>query len=175
VKPENHIVYMIGFMGSGKTTTGKKLASFLGWKFEDLDLLIEEKSQSTIPDIFAVHGEEYFRNLESELLRNIDSGENLIVSTGGGTPCYRDNMEFMNKKGITVYLQLNPAQLSSRLINGRDKRPLLKNLDDKGLLDFITAKLNEREVWYMMSRITVDGFSPDIRAIAGQIVSFVKS
>jgi shikimate kinase len=169
VKHEIHIVYMIGFMGSGKTTTGKKLASLLGWKFEDLDLLIEGKLQLTIPEIFEVHGEKFFRNLESELLRNLNPGENTIVSTGGGTPCFRDNMDFMNKNGITVYLQLNPGQLKSRLISGREKRPLLKNLDDKGLLDFITVKLAEREGVYLMSRIKVDGFNPDIRDIADQI------
>jgi len=169
VKPENYIVYMIGFMGSGKTTAGKKLASFLGWEFSDLDKLIEEKAGMTIPEIFKIQGEESFRKLESDLLRSIESDENLVISTGGGAPCFNENMDYMNKTGLTIYLRLNPGQLKSRLLNGMAERPLLKDLDENGLLDFITSKLDEREVWYAKSKLIVDGFSPDIQSIAALV------
>jgi shikimate kinase len=160
--PGNHIVYLIGFMGSGKSTAGRKLASHLGWSFIDLDDKIEFRAGKAIKDIFSEHGEEYFRELESEVLKEFQNQTDIVISTGGGTPCFSGNMEYMNRTGLTVYLKLNPGQLKSRLAGTREERPLLKNLDDNSLLNFIEEKLEFREKWYSMADLIVDGFSADI-------------
>lgn len=161
--PENHIVYLIGFMGSGKSTAGKKLASSLGWAFVDLDKEIEEAAGSSIPEIFAEKGEDYFRNLESEMLRKLQSIGDTVISSGGGTPCFGTNMDFMLETGVTIYLKLTPGQLRSRLAGSQQERPLLKGLDNEGLLEFIKEKLAYREKWYSRAEFIVDGFDPDIK------------
>ncbi len=160
--PANHIVYLIGFMGGGKSTFGSKLASHLGWRFIDLDDKIEHRAGQTINDIFSDHGEKYFRKLESEVLKEFENQTSIVLSTGGGTPCFGDNMEYMNRTGLTVYLKLTPGQLKSRLVGTKAERPLLKNLDDDALLQFIEDKLEFREKWYDIADLTVDGFSADI-------------
>jgi shikimate kinase len=157
----SRIVYIIGFMGSGKTTTGKKLASMLGWSFLDLDNIIEEYSGMTIPEIFMMHGEDYFRNIESEALRKLKSQENIVISTGGGTPCYGDNMNFMLETGLTLYLKLTPAQLKSRLSESKGDRPLLKDIDSGNLQSYIENRLTLREKYYCQAEIQVDGFDID--------------
>src|SRR5512133_2274718 len=138
---KNQIIYIIGFMGSGKTTAGKKLASLLGWTFTDLDRKIEEYTGKTIPEIFSLNGEQYFREIEAQLLRDLKSCTNTIVSTGGGTPCHGGNMDFMLGNGLTLYLKLTPAQLYSRLSESKGDRPLINNLDSHELRSFIEAKL----------------------------------
>ncbi len=109
----NHILYIIGFMGSGKSTAGKKIASHIGWSFIDLDKKIEEHTGKTIPEIFSQDGENYFREIETKLLRNLKTGSDTVISTGGGTPCHSDNMNFMLKTGLTLYLKLTPAELGA--------------------------------------------------------------
>jgi shikimate kinase len=163
--PGNQVIYIIGFMGSGKTTAGRKLASHLGLSFIDLDNLIEEKEGHKISEIFSTHGEDYFRDIESKALRSIKHTSGIVVSTGGGTPCFSDNMEFMNKTGVTVYLKLAPGQLKSRLAGEKNQRPLLKNLDDASMLTFIKEKLAEREQYYSNATHIVDGFSIDIESL----------
>ena len=128
-------------MGSGKTTAGKKLASLLGWSFIDLDKKIEEQSGNTISEIFSKYGENYFRDVESEVLKSLGSERNTIISTGGGTPCFGDNMEYMIRTGLTMYLKLTPGQLRSRLSQETNERPLLKDLNKEELLEFIKKKL----------------------------------
>jgi shikimate kinase len=156
------LVYIIGFMGSGKSTAGKKLASSLGWTFIDLDRKIEEIAGKTIPEIFASDGETQFRNLESKVLRTLKSQVKTIVSTGGGTPCHGENMEFMLETGLTVYLRLSPAQLVERLMGSTDERPLLKDIPDSHLPGFIEGKLAEREKYYNKAKIIIDGINLDI-------------
>jgi shikimate kinase len=156
-----HIIYIIGFMGSGKTTAGKELASLLGWSFIDLDSKIEEHTGKTIPDIFSQNGEDYFRTVESGLLKEFKAGTNTVISTGGGTPCFSDNMDYMLKTGLTLYLKMTPEQLKSRLSESNGERPLIKDLDKKKLKGFIEEKLSEREKWYSQSEITVDGYKID--------------
>ena len=155
-------VYIIGFMGSGKTTAGKKLASLLDWSFIDLDKKIEEQSEKTISEIFSKYGEDYFRDIESEVLKSLGSEKNIVISTGGGTPCFGDNMEYMIRTGLTLYLKLTPGQLRSRLSHETNERPLLKNLNKEGLLGFIEEKLIFREKWYMQAELIVEGFNPDV-------------
>jgi shikimate kinase len=166
---KNQIIYIIGFMGSGKTTAGKKLASLLGWKFIDLDKEIEEYTGKTIPEIFSANGEVYFREIETQLLRNLKSQKNTLVSTGGGTPCNGDNMDFMNNTGLTIYLKLSPGQLKSRLSGSKGERPLIKDLEPEALQLFIEKKLAEREKWYKRSDIIFEGMDLDINALFSSV------
>jgi shikimate kinase len=158
-------------MGSGKSTAGKKIASHMGWSFIDLDKKIEEHTGKTIPEIFSQDGENYFREIETKLLRNLKSASDTVISTGGGTPCHRDNMNFMIETGLTLYLKLTPAELRSRLSDSKGKRPLLKDIENKNLIDFIEEKLRDREKWYDRSDIIIQGIDLDINLL----VSLVKS
>ncbi len=167
----NHIVYIIGFMGSGKSTAGKKLASLFKWSYIDLDKRIEDHTGKSIPEIFAQHGEEYFRLVESELLKRIVSGENTVVSTGGGSPCYSDNMDYMLKTGLTVYLKMSPLQLKKRLSDSEGDRPLIKGLSEDELLSFIREKLASREPWYNRAEIIVESKNLNINSLYRAIKS----
>jgi shikimate kinase len=149
-------------MGSGKTTAGKKLAASLGWSFIDLDRKIQEHAGMTIPEIFSRYGEDHFRKIESELLMAIAPDSNTVVATGGGAPCYNDNMKFMLSTGLTIYLKLTPEQLANRLEGSSDKRPLIKNIQGEELLQYIGKKLSERSEWYQKSHIIQNGFDLDI-------------
>jgi Shikimate kinase len=168
---KNHIIYIIGFMGSGKTTAGKKLASLLGWSFIDLDKRIEEYTGKTIPEIFSQNGEDYFRIIETQLLRNLKSCTKTVISTGGGTPCYIDNMDFMIETGLTIYLKLTPAELKSRLSHSKGERPLINDLDQKELTFFIKEKLAVREKWYERSDITINGIDLEINLLLSHVKS----
>ena len=158
-------------MGSGKTTAGKKLASLLGWSFIDLDKRIEEYAGKTIPEIFSQSGEDYFRIIETQLLRNLKMRTKTVISTGGGTPCYIDNMDYMIETGLTIYLKLTPAELKSRLSQSKGKRPLIKDLDQNELTSFIKEKLAVREKWYERSDITMDGIDLDINLLLSHVKS----
>jgi len=168
---KNHIVYIIGFMGSGKTTAGKKLASLLGWSFIDLDKKIEDHTEKTIPEIFSQNGENYFRGIEAQLLRKQNYCTDTVISTGGGTPCHSENMDFMVETGLTVYLKLTPSELKSRLSGSKGERPLIKGLDKEKLQSFIEEKLADREKWYDRSDIIIRGIDFDINLL----LSLVKS
>ena len=166
-----YIIYIIGFMGSGKTTAGKKLASLLGWSFIDLDKRIEEYAGKTIPEIFSQSGEDYFRIIENQLLRNLKMCTKTVISTGGGTPCYIDNMDYMIETGLTINLKLTPAELKGRLSQSKGKRPLIKDLDQNELTSFIKEKLAVREKWYERSDITMDGIDLDINLLLSHVKS----
>jgi shikimate kinase len=155
-------IYLLGFMGSGKTTAGKKLAALMGWSFIDIDNSIEESTGKKIADIFSENGEEYFRKLESEAIRKFSEKDKVVISTGGGAPCYHNNLDYMLQSGCTIYLKLTPAQLKSRLIGGTRERPLIKNLKEKDLLNFIEEKLQLRESYYNRADIITDGFDLEI-------------
>jgi shikimate kinase len=163
------IIYIIGFMGSGKTTVGKKLASLLGWQFIDLDRKIEEHTGEKIPEIFSKHGEAYFRVIESEMLRGLISEKQTVVSTGGGTPCHDMNMDFMTRTGLTIYLRLTPGQLKSRLSEAAEERPLIKDIKEEDLQTFIEKKLLFREKWYNRAELTVEAFSLDITVLHSMV------
>jgi shikimate kinase len=164
-------VYIIGFMGSGKTTTGRKLASMLGWSFTDLDRNIEEYTGMTISQIFSDKGEQFFREAEADLLRKLNPAANMVISTGGGTPVYSDNMDYMLATGLTIYLKLTPGQLKTRLAASDGERPLIRNLSDKELLGFIEEKLQFREKWYGRAEVIVSGFDTDMRALYSEVMS----
>lgn len=154
-------IYLIGFMGSGKSTAGKKLAAEIGWNFIDMDKKIEERAGKPIPEIFSEHGETYFREVETQILKDLESSENVVISTGGGAPCHSDNMSLMKKAGLTIYLRLTPSQLKSRLTNAKNERPLIKGLSGEDLLGFIEQKLSQREQVYSQAEISIDGSGVD--------------
>ncbi|MCX6183056.1 MAG: shikimate kinase [Bacteroidetes bacterium] len=152
-------IFLIGFMGSGKSTIGKKLAAKLSYDFIDMDALIEEQEGRSISEIFSTDGESYFRALEQKTLMSICTKEKVVVSTGGGTPCFFDNMEVMNSAGYSVYLKLEVEKIIGRLKNGIEKRPLLANLSPLELQKEIKERLNVREPFYNKAKMiyTSDG------------------
>jgi shikimate kinase len=163
-------VYITGFMGCGKTTAGKKLASSLNFSFIDLDHEIEMKEKRAISEIFSDSGEDYFRKSESEVLRNLDIHADTVVSTGGGTPCHGDNLLYMRETGIVVYLKMTPLQLAGRLGDMTNKRPLLKDLKEDEMVDFISRKLKEREPFYNQATVVVDGIDLEFRSLSDMIL-----
>jgi len=152
-------IYLIGFMGSGKTTAGRKLASATGWDFIDLDLEIEKKENKSISEIFALCGEEYFRKIEAETLRNLKIRKDSVIATGGGTPCFHGNIDYMLATGIVVYLKLTVEEIKNRLISETADRPLLKGIREENLTEFIRNKIREREKFYNMAHIVTDGYN----------------
>jgi shikimate kinase len=167
-------IFLIGFMGSGKSTTGKKLASHLKWTFIDLDEKIENMTGMKIRDIFSEKGEAFFRRTESEVLQEMASESNAVISTGGGTPCFGDNMDFMLRTGITVYLRMTPTRLKNRLAGSSDRRPLLKDIGKEDLEEYIAGKLSEREKWYSRAEIIIDGFNTDFSMLYSSVKKLIK-
>ncbi|TLX77735.1 shikimate kinase [Labilibacter sediminis] len=149
-------VYLIGFMGSGKSTLGRWLAEAMEWSFIDLDHFIENKYHKTIPQIFEEYGEDGFREMEASCLKEVSAFEKVIVGAGGGTPCFFNNMDIMNDTGLSIYLQLTPQVIYDRLQTSKSKRPLIAGKAGDELLDFIAAKLSEREGFYKQAILSAD-------------------
>jgi shikimate kinase len=147
------LIFLIGFMGCGKSYIGRKIAPNLGYEYIDMDKFIETQQAMSIKQIFDEKGESYFRNLEHEFLLNIDSSQNLVISTGGGVPCFFNNIQIMNEKGLTIYLNRNKELVLSRLKKGIDKRPLLQNLNEEELSQFYDQKLADRKQYYEQAKI----------------------
>ena len=141
-------IFLTGFMGAGKTTLGRAFAKDTGLSFIDLDWYIEERYHKTIGELFAERGENGFRELERKMLMEVGMFENVVISTGGGTPCFSDNMEFMNANGVTVLLQASEAVLFRRLSVARMQRPKLKNLTDEELKQYIVDAQEQRRIYY---------------------------
>ncbi len=149
-------IFLCGYMGSGKTTIGKKLALRLSYQFLDLDHFIEEKYQQSISSLFKELGETNFRVKESAALKETAGLQNVVISTGGGAPCFFDNMDWMNQHGKTVYLKLDPKTLAQRVTSSNTERPLLAGLSGNDLVKFISEKLAEREVFYTKAKLIVN-------------------
>lgn len=145
-------------MGAGKTSQGQALAKLLGFRFADTDMVIEEMEGMSVQEIFNLKGEEWFRQMEMEVLHKLGGlDENMIISTGGGVPCFNNNMEFINSTGISIYLRMPPAILAKRLKGGqKSTRPLLQGKTNEQLFDYIKLKLREREPFYMLSRHVIN-------------------
>lgn len=158
-------IFLTGFMGVGKSTLGKRIASKLGFQFIDLDSFIEMKHKASIPVIIDTFGIEKFRVWESEALKEIPlSG--VVCSTGGGTPCYFDNMDWMNKYGTTVWIYLSEGAIFSRLAQGeREKRPLLRGKNDEQLKKFITESLVVRNPFYEQAKIKYDAIKMPMKEL----------
>ena len=149
-------VYLIGYMGCGKTTIGKRLAKSLGWDVIDMDSRIESRYRKTIPDIFASEGEDSFRKKERFILEELSALENVVVSTGGGAPCFFDNIDVMNSSGLCVYIRMTPEALAARLKNAKANRPLLKDKTEEELTNFIKEQLEKRRAFYEQARYVID-------------------
>jgi shikimate kinase len=169
------IIFVVGYMGSGKSTFGKRLANHLGYGFIDLDHLFEETYRIDIAGFFSKYGETVFRKMEHELLEKNLNHREMVVSCGGGTPCFFDNMQIMNKNGVTVYLQLTPAALAQRLAQARKKRPLLETLPGGDLEQKIMLHLAGREHFYLQAQLVVDGISVDLSKTADIIKKLINS
>lgn len=149
-------IFLIGFMGAGKTTLGKALAKELGLSFVDLDWYTEERYHQTISELFSGRGEAGYRKLEQQMLHEVAEFEEVIISVGGGTPCFFDNMEFMNNQGDTVFLQVNPAVLFRRLRVASRQRPLLCGKSDEELKEYIGSALELRTACYSKAKQVFD-------------------
>ena len=149
-------LFLVGFMASGKSTTGRRIARKYGYDFIDLDAYIEKRYFKTIAQIFAEKGEDGFRQIESSLLDEVMGFEHVIVACGGGTPCFFDNMERMNKAGVTVYLNASAVDLCQYLKqSGLNKRPLVKDKSDEELLLYVQSSLQKRAPYYEKALYTV--------------------
>ncbi|MBO7645900.1 MAG: shikimate kinase [Prevotella sp.] len=149
-------VILIGYMGAGKTTVGKELAKRLGVTFYDLDWYIETRMRKKVKEIFDERGEEGFRQIEHNMLHEVAEFENIVLACGGGTPCFFDNMEYMNGQADVVYLRGTPEILFSHLKMGKGVRPLLLGKSDEELMKFITEQLKKREEFYMQAKHIID-------------------
>lgn len=141
-------IFLIGYMGCGKSTIGRAVSKLTNLQFIDLDTYIETRFHANVRQIFAERGEEGFRDLERRMLHEVSEFEDVIIACGGGTPCFFDNMEFMNAHGTTVWLNTSVDILHSRLMRGRHKRPLIADKNDQELREFIIKALGERSVHY---------------------------
>ena len=162
----NTRIFLIGFMGSGKSTLGIQLARRVDYQFIDMDRLIEETAEMSVPEIFNEHGEEVFRKWEHDILVELCRREKLVVATGGGAPCHSQLMDLMNNHGSTIYLKLSPEALLNRLTQSRTERPLIKGKSETELLDFIKSLLKKRESFYKRATHIVDGIKTQPEALA---------
>ena len=150
-------IYLVGYMGCGKTTIGRKIADLLGIGFVDLDKYIEERYFKSVPAIFAEEGEQAFREKERISLLEVAEFENIVVGTGGGAPCFYDNMEVMNSNGVTVYIAPDPEVLAKRLIKSKTERPLIAGKSESELIGFIKDALQKRAPFYEKSQVIIRG------------------
>lgn len=169
-------IYLIGYMGCGKSTIGRKIARFAHLDFADTDTLVERSEGSTVADIITYQGEEYFRGVEQRVLEATASEDDIIVSTGGGLPIWGNNMERIGQLGLSVYLRRSPQNIISRLSPyGRQKRPKFRGLNDEQLLAFMTTHMAEREPVYSRADIVIDCDNMSDNDIIDLIMSKIKN
>lgn len=166
-------IYLVGYMGSGKSKAAEALAKILDYHLIDTDELIVETTGQSITEIFKTQGEEYFREIEKKVLRNTEN-KKAVVATGGGTPCFFDNMSWMNEHGITVYLEANAGLLFHRLALFKQGRPLIESLSEVELMEQITGNLAVRIPYYSNACITVPAANLNPKVLAEKIKSFKR-
>lgn len=152
--------YLVGYMYSGKSTFGRRLATERGMGFLDLDHAFEERYHYTVPRFFAQFGEQAFRKLESQLLQSTANLDNMVIATGGGTPCHSGNMDFILANGTAIYLQMSIEDLVVRALRSHNPRPLMRGLSESDMHTKIASQLKEREVFYRRAQIVLDGKAP---------------
>lgn len=163
-------IFLIGYMGSGKSSAGARIARKLGFDFIDLDEAFEQRFRRSVADHIVEAGEDDFRLKEEELLEQLSSlKKDLVISTGGGTPCFSDNIDLINRCGISVYLEMHPKSLAMRLENVKAERPLLRTLPGESLIEKVERHLDQRRVFYEKALITVKGENLDITALVEKI------
>lgn len=165
-------------MGAGKTTVGRALSKRTGLSFIDLDYYIEGRYRKTVSQIFAEKGEEGFRKIERNLLHEVAAFEDVLVSTGGGTPCFFDNMDYMNACGATIYLKVSVEELARRLEVCKRTRPVLRGRSGEELRDFIAESLDRREPYYGKASVVFDAermlTESDVRGITDALVKIIQ-
>lgn len=163
-------VFLIGFMGCGKTHWGQALSRKLGLPFFDLDHRIEEKEEKTINAIFSDEGEEYFRMLEKEVLYLLtESHDSFVMATGGGTPCFYNNIGYMKKSGTVLWLNCSVDCIFDRLVAEKENRPLVKNLTEEELRAYIIKKFSDRKIYYEQANATINDDDPKLDAVVSKI------
>ncbi len=155
-------VYLVGFMGAGKTTIGKVLAKRLQWTFTDTDQVTEFELGMPLTSVFADLGELWFRHYEKKVLQKTTTLQNTIISTGGGTPCFENNMETIIESGLCVYLFLPPKAIISRLEKSKKPRPLVRELSGSELEKYVEKTFSDREKYYSQAHFTVDALNPNL-------------
>lgn len=146
-------IFLIGYMGCGKSTMGRALQKMTDLQFIDLDQYIEVRYHANVRDIFERYGEDGFRDIERRMLHEVGEFEDVVIACGGGTPCFFDNMEYMNSRGISVFLDTSIPKLHTRLMRGRHKRPLIADKNDEELREFIVKALEARMKWYSQAKV----------------------
>ena len=162
-------VFLVGYMGAGKTTAARRLAQRLGWEVADTDDLFEAKYKISVCDFFNKYDEPLYRKLESEVLKETEKLENVVISTGGGTACYFDNMDWMNQHGLTVFLRISQKAVVDRLVHAKRKRPLAEGKTEEELAAFVEQHYTERLPFYEQARITVKAEDLDLDSLVKQI------
>ena len=148
-------IFIVGYMGAGKTTLGKMLARRLNLNYIDTDHFIENRYRKKVSEIFADEGEERFRDIEHRILLEVSEFEDIVISTGGGLPCFNDNMTIMNNTGTTIYLDVSEEDLAVRLAVSKNERPVLKKRSGSELMDFIKGNLLLRKPYYEQAKIRI--------------------
>ena len=166
---EMNRIYIVGYMGAGKTTAARRLANHLGWEVVDTDAMFEEKYKISVCDFFNKYDEPLYRKLESEVLKSTADLENVVVSTGGGTACYFDNMEWMNQHGLTVFLRISQKAVVDRLVHAKRKRPLAEGKTEAELTEFVNRHYTSRLPFYEQAKITVKAEDLDLENLIKQI------
>lgn len=154
--------YLVGYMYSGKSTFGRKLAEEKALEFLDLDRAFEERYHYTVPRFFATFGEQAFRQLETQLLHTTAALDNIVIATGGGTPCHSGNMDFILAQGTAIYLRMSVDDLVARALRSRNPRPLMQGLSEADMRAKISAQLKEREEVYLRAPVILDGLNPTV-------------
>ena len=171
-------IILIGYMGAGKTTVGKSFSKELGIPFYDLDWYIESRMRKKIPQIFDERGEEGFRTVERNMLHEVAEFEDVVISCGGGTPCFFDNIDYMNSMAETVYLNASPEVLHAHLLMAKSQRPLLDGKSPEEVLEYIKTSLPQREPFYQKAKHIVDidviHTKEQIQAYVDQIAEITK-
>lgn len=162
-------IYLVGYMGAGKSTTSKRLANRLGWEAYDTDRLFEAKFRISINDFFHKYDAELFRRLEAQVLRDTVAYDNAVIATGGGTPCFNNNMEWMNDNGLTVFLKISPQSAVTRLSQSKVKRPILVDKSPEEREAFILKNYTERMQFYEQAQLSVKGENLDLEALVSAI------
>ena len=167
-------IFLVGFMGAGKSVIGHRLAKSLNLSFFDLDEEIESRYKMSVPSIFQKYDEACFRKLETSVLESFSHRDNFVLSCGGGTPCFGDNMSLMNSLGTTIYIKISAEELSTRIAGSYKKRPLTEGKSDAELAEYVASTLKTREQYYSMAKITVDGSGTDKNALTERILETIN-
>lgn len=162
-------IYLVGYMGAGKTTAAKRLANRLGWEVADTDAMFEEKYRISVDDFFQKYDEPLYRKLESEILKSTESSEHVVIATGGGTACYYDNMEWMNRHGCTVFMRISPQAAVDRVLHSRHKRPLARGKSEAELMEYVNWHYASRLPFYEQAQLIVKSEDFDLDGLLSNL------